>query len=232
MRDWTYTELKTKVENDLDLTNEVSLTAAEWLGYFNEAIDEAEAEIHKLGLEDEYFLDSATLSLVTNTSAYAMPTNIYANKIRGVVYASGYNIYPVTRLRGQNKFSAIAEINYEASGTAPYQYFFSNPAASGRRINLIPPARETSSTVLTIWFIRNATRMTTGADVLDIPEFANFVMSFVKVKLLQKEGDSRVEIEAMNLAGQRKLMIDTLTEMVPDEDNEIPADTSHYEEHL
>lgn len=232
MRDWTYTELKTKVENDLDLVNEVSITSVEWLGYFNEAIDEAEAEIHKLGLEDEYFLDSAFLALVSGTSAYAMPTNIYANKIRGIVYQNGGEIYPVNRVRGQNKFSQIADIEYENNSQMAFQYFFSNPAASGRRINILPTPTVTSSSIMKVWFIRNATRMTTGADVLDIPEFANFVLSFVKVRILQKEGDSRVELEAMNLAAQRKLMVDTLTEMVPDEENTIPADVSHYEEHI
>lgn len=231
MRDWTYSELKTKVQNDLDLGNETSITDAEYLAYFNEAIDEAEAEIHKLGVEDEYFRDSAYLSLVSGTSAYAMPTNIYANKIRGIVYSSGDTIYQVRRIRGSKAFIEIETRNLSANASLDYKYYFTNPAGTGRRINVSPPSRETSSTVMKVWFIRNATRLTASGDVLDIPEFANFILSFVKVRLLQKEGDARVELEAEMLKAQRKLMIDTLTEMVEDDDNLVEQDSSHYEEH-
>ena len=129
------------------------------------------------------------------------------------------------------KFTDIADIQYENNTQEPYRYFFSNPAASGRRINILPTPQVTSDTIMKVWFIRNAKLLTTGADVLDIPEFANFILSYTKFQVLKKEGDPRIEIEAMELAAQRKLMVDTLTEMVPDEDNTIPADVSHYEEH-
>lgn len=231
MREWTGTELKEKVVNDLDLSNETSIADAEYLGYMNEAIDEAEAEIHRLGVEDEYFLEHAMLSLVSGTSAYAMPANIYANKIRGIVYANGSDIYQVKRIRGRNKFLYVAELDYENSATAAYRYFVNNVTGTGRRINLVPAARETSALVMKVWFIRNAARISALSDTLDIPEFANFVLSHMKCRLLMKEGDPRVQLELVNLQNQRKLMIDTLTEMVPDEDSgEIDSDFSHYEE--
>ncbi len=232
MRDWTYTELKAKVMNDLDLQNETSISDTEYLGLFNEAIDEAEAEIHKLGVEEEYFLDSDTLSLITSTSEYSMPAAIYANKIRAIIYSNGSDIFEVRRHRGKNKFLDVSQIDYENTNAQnpAYRYFVTNNLTNNRKIRLVPASKETS-TNMRVWFIRNARRLTTGADILDIPEFTNFVLSFVKVRLLQKEGDARVELEAEMLKAQRKLMIDTLTEMVPDGDTEVERDLSHYEEH-
>jgi hypothetical protein len=232
MRDWTYTELKAKVTADLDLENEAALSATEWLGLFNEAIDEAEAEIHKLGCEDEYFLDSAFLTIVSGTAEYALPTTIYANKIRGIIYQNSNDIYPIKRVRGINRFSQVAELNVNASAAETLQYLLTNAASTGRRIVFTPTPQFSSSSIVKVWFIRNAKQLAAGADILDIPEFANFVMSYVRFKIMKKDGDARVEIEAQELQAQRQLMIDTLTEMVPDEDNEIIPDLSHYEEHL
>lgn len=232
MRDWTYTELKNKVVNDLDLANETEISAQEWLDYFNEAIDEAEAEIHNAGVEAEYFLDSATISLVSGTSSYALPSTIYATKIKEMVYNNGTDIFTIHRVRGQNRFTQLAEIDtFESGGSPFYQYILTNASGVGPRIRLTPAVQETAANVITLWFIRNAKQLTTGSDVLDIPEFANFIISYVKCRILQKDGDARIEVEAAALSQQRTLMVDTLAEMVPDEDNTIPPDLSHYEEH-
>jgi hypothetical protein len=236
MRDWTYLELKTKVETDLDLQQNSIISAPEMLGYCNEAIDEAEAEIHKLGIEDIYFLSYANLALTNGIAEYNLPADIYANKIEGVIYKNGVNIYEVKRLRARRKFLELAEINAQPSSTDLYQYLLINRSrpdplvpTSGRKLQLIPAAQETSTNI-TLWYIRNAASMSADTDTLDIPEFANFIISFMKCRCLQKEGDPRAPDEVAVLAQQRKLMIDTLTEMVPDGDTEIEQDLSHYQE--
>ena len=45
---WTWAQVKTKIMNDLDLNEETFIRPSELLEYCNEAIDEAEAEIHTL----------------------------------------------------------------------------------------------------------------------------------------------------------------------------------------
>src|SRR5574343_1459592 len=95
----TYGQIKTKILMDLDLETEDFVQAAELLGYVNEAIDECESEIHKLGMEDHYFTSRAYLPLVINEEEYELPSNIYANKIRRVMYHKGNIIFPVRRLR-------------------------------------------------------------------------------------------------------------------------------------
>ena len=44
MQYWTYLQVKTKIENDLDLQQETMITPAEMMGYCNEAIKMIEAE--------------------------------------------------------------------------------------------------------------------------------------------------------------------------------------------
>jgi hypothetical protein len=237
MKDWTYNELKTKVEDDLDLQRDTIIGPTEMLGYCNEAIREAEAEIHRLGVEDEYFLQKSSLPLVLGGTEINMPSDLYANKIKAIVYNDGSRIYEVKRLRQSHRFLEIEEINNTGSDE-DYQYLIENKsrpvaldATTGRKILLYPVSRETHASRLTVWYVRNAARMVDETDLLDIPEFANFIMSFMKVRCIGKEGDPRYNDEVAVLQAQRKLMIETLTEMVPDGDDTMEADFTHYLEH-
>ena len=77
----TYTNIKDFVQKKLDLQEESFITPEELLLYCEEAIKYCEAEIHKLNIEDQYFVSQAALPLTSGKSDYDMPTNIYANKI-------------------------------------------------------------------------------------------------------------------------------------------------------
>jgi hypothetical protein len=238
MRNWTYAEFKSKVENDLGLQADTIIEPDEMLGYMNDAIDEAEAEIHKLGVEDEYFLARTTLPLTTGEDEYDPPSDLYANKIKAVLFNDGSRVYPITRMRKRDRFEEIAE-SANSGANDDYQYLLVNntrPVAlsptTGRKIVLVPPARETSSTLVTVWYIRNAAQVTDQADIIDIPEFAGFLLSIMKGLCRAKEnGGQLLPSDVAIIEQQRKLMIDTLTEMVPDGDTEMEPDTSHYQEH-
>lgn len=225
---WTWAQIKDKVERDLDLQDETFIQDEEMLGYANEAIDECEAEI--LTLYEDYFLTSANLALVTGTSEYSLPSDIYATKIRSIIYRSGSLIFPITKIKEWNKFEAIAfETAYPATQT--YKYILKNPsAAAGYKIVLYPPAQETSATNVTIWYIRNANRLTALTDTCDIPEFVQFVIQYVKVRCYEKEGHPNLEFSVQALEKQRAMMVQTLGDMIPDGDSEIQKDFSYYEE--
>jgi hypothetical protein len=230
MRDWTGTELKEKVVNDLDLSNETSIKDAEYLGYMNEAIDEAEASIHRLGVEDEYFLEWAWLSLVSGTNEYAMPTNIYANKIRGIFYQNGGEAFEIRRSRDSKKMLQAIAAAASNDTSRGYEYFILNTTAGAPRIRILPRVLE-SGAYVKIYYIRNANRLTVEADVCDIPEFINVVFTYLRFKVLSKEIHPLTE-EAK--AAHEAALVDmegTLANMVPDTDNFIEADMSHYEEH-
>jgi hypothetical protein len=225
----TYAVAKAKVQADLDLEDEEFIQDSELMGYFNDAIREAEAEIHTL--YEDYFLTNSSLALVNGTSLYALPTGIYATKIRAVIYKNESLIYEIRRMRTARKFLDRALLIY-ANPTDEYKYITINSSiAAGTKIELTPASKETSSTNVTIWYLREVVEVTANSSVIDIPEFINFIYAVVKGKCKQKENagemppDARAEIEQ-----QRSMMTSTLSAKIPDDDNEVVKDVSFYQE--
>lgn len=238
MKVWTYKEASTKVLLDLDMNEEDFTTPDELAGYFNEAIQEAEAEIHKLGVEDDYFLKSAPISFSQGIQTYALPTDIYIGKIRGVVYKdSNTNIYPIKRIRRSEKEFIDYEDTLSNGVAEDYRYMITNPDVdTGMQLVFFPPPR-LSGPYVTVWYVRNAKRVplpsegsqaATDATKIDVPEFINFIMQYVKCRIMVKDQHPLLEGNMGILQQQRKLMVDTLTQMVVDDDDLIQPDFSHY----
>lgn len=228
----TLGDLITRLDRELDLGTDDPISHAEKVDYVNDGIKEAESEIHKLGCEDEYFLASQALPLLTNRQAYPLPSNIYANKIRKIMYTVGTNIYRIDRLR-RNKGVSIQEQAaniLQFGGDINYQYLIKNDSAAfGNEIWLYPKSRETDSTAVTIWYIRQANVVLEDNDIVDIPEFSAFVLQFAKVKCMRKIFMGNVpDNEVLELERQRENMVTTLREMVPDEDNQIDQEMGFY----
>jgi len=228
MKIWLYSELAAKVNMDLDLMDESFITSSELIGYCNEAIEDAEAEILKIN--EDYFLSSATMAWTAGTSLYALPSDIYISKIRSLMYVNGTDVYAIKRIRTMDEFENITEIaNFEPN--AQYQYIVRNAsAAAGIQVQVFPAPRNTG-TFVTAWYIRSANRISVTTDPLDIPEFASFIMQFMKVRCYEKEGHPNLQMAIGALDKQRTLMIESLTEMVPDNNNQVPCDFSHYSDH-
>lgn len=227
----TYLEMKTKLERDMDLEGEEFIQEDELRELFNDAIRKCEAHIHKLGLEDVYFKTKDNPSLVSGTSDYAMPTNIYANKILECVYANNTDIFEVKRLKGRDKHVRKAEIEYDAGSNPRYLYDIRHDtAAGGVKWVLVPSAKETSTNI-TRWYIRKVQQMTVDASICDLPEVCyNFIYAYVYWRAWGKEGDARAT-DAKNAHDEElALMLETLAEMTPDEENEMEMDTSHYDD--
>ena len=70
MKYWEWSEIRTKIEQECDLEDEDFVRRDELLAYCNEAIDEAEAEIHSL--YEDYFLKKADLPVVANDELFSM----------------------------------------------------------------------------------------------------------------------------------------------------------------
>ncbi len=224
----TYAAALSKVQKELDMEGEEFVQPTEWLEYFNDALREAEAEI--LGIYADYFLDLFSLPLVQGQSLYALPPGIYAHKIRSMIYASGSIIYPIRRIRTSTKFQDRAEILL-ANPTDEYRYIIRNSATNGVQLELIPAAKETSSQNVQIWHLRTCNVVALTTDILDLPEFVNFIYAFVKYRAQTKENAGEAPQGIVSeLEHERKLMVETLTDMVPDDDNEIEKDMSIYEE--
>lgn len=228
---WTWAQIKAKLARELelgDLGSEDFIDETELLGYANDAIDDAEAEIH--AIYEDYFLTRTALTLVDGTDTYALPTNIYAMKIRSVIYFSGSNVYEVKRVRDWKKFLDYRLDRANSTAGCDYRYFVVNTTSGTPQITLSPAAYE-SGAVCEIWHLRNANRLEADADICDIPEFAGYVFDYVREKVLFKEqaGTPKHQKAALDLEATKVRMVETLTAMVPDSNNEIEVDLSaHY----
>lgn len=226
----TYGEIREKVRNDLDLIGETFIRDSEMLGYANEAINECEAEIHTT--YEDYFLTYDYIDLVNGQDIYDLPSNIYANKIRNVVYntTGKGQIYEVKRLRHSERFELI-EVANEYQTTDWYMYQIVNRNGTVKpQMQLVPKSREDLTSGLKIWYLRNANRAEDDNSIIDIPEFSEFVIQHMKVRCYEKEGHPNLEVAKMDLERLRQLMRDTLSNMVPDGNTELQLDLSFYNE--
>lgn len=75
-----------------------------------------------------------------------------------------------------------------------------------------------------------ATTAIVNATLIDIPEFTQYVVQYVKVCCLPKEGDPRMSEEAEKLKEYKMQMIASLTSAIPDDYSEVSQDLSLYRE--
>ncbi len=233
---FTLAQLRRKVQIDLDLEAEDFVQLEELDGYINEGIDEAESHIHTLGMEDDYFLKFGFLQINTGDDITNLPSDIYGHKVRGITYDDGSLIYEIKRVRGMHLFNKIANAQHFSNSDDYYQYMMINqtPGATAQ-IQWYPDFRVTTTATGTdglpqvkCWYIRQANRLVAETDICDIPEFYHFVIKFAKWMVLLKEGHPNMVAAKSELDFQRNLMIDTLSNMVPDKDSEIVPDLTMY----
>jgi hypothetical protein len=221
----TYGQLKSDLQRELDLQDETFITSDEMLSYFNEAVDMIEAAIHTI--YEDYFLTTEVLNLVNGTAQYNLPTDIYAQKIRRIIYSDGNSqVFDIKRVR---ELDEIPYLNLPGTQAILYKYMITNSSTAGLKINIYPTPNITTSNV-TMYYIRNAKRFTADSDVCDIPEFTNVIVQYARFKCLSKEfPDAPPAQQAMQvLQMKQQEMVDTLTARVPDEDNEVIKDTRFY----
>ncbi len=164
MKIWTYEEMRTKLELDLDLQDETFISPDELIGYFNEALTESESEM--ITLNQDYFLTKFYVPVVQGTKQYQLPRNIFANKIRGIMYQNGTIIYPVQQIRRRDKFELITLINQYAIDDW-YGYLLVNDVPGQAILQFEPQMRDTAIlaptaslfTPLILWFLRNCARV-------------------------------------------------------------------------
>ena len=105
-----------------------------------------------------------------------------------------------------------------------------NNAADGVKINLLPTPQENGTDAIRIYYIRNSNRMVDNDSIRDIPEFVDYVMQFMKVRVYEKEQNPMLQMAVGMLQSKKQNMVNTLSNMVDDGDNLIEPDTSFYEE--
>jgi len=226
----TLLQLKNEVRRALDIEQEDFIQDPEITDYINEAINEAEAEIHNL--YKDYFLTQANLPISYGVGTYSLPAGIYANKIRGITYSVNERIYPMKRIRSFYEFERIANILHYGNANDDYVYILENDSAAiGIQLKIYPVPQETQNTGVVIWYYRKANILVNDTDLCDIPEFYGFVVRYAKMRIYEKEFHPNLPYCVQQVEAQRKQMVNTLTVMVPDNDDTIQPDLSHYWEH-
>lgn len=230
MKYWTWSEIREKIEQECDLEDEDFVRRAELLAYVNEAIDEAEAEIHTL--YEDYFLTFVDIPITALDEFISLSTHmpsIYADKIREIIFTTtGGTVYTITRLKDWRKFKEKAMNDQYSAGSGLMNFFLVNRTPGNPEALLTPKAPESGSA--RAWFIRNANRLVDDTDVCDIPEFINFVIAFTKWKVYGKEGHPGYDEAERALEKQRNLMNAALSNRTPDMENEVEMDMSSYED--
>lgn len=359
----TFGFLGDKIQRDLDLQDETFIQSDEFVGYGNEGLKEIFGEI--LGLHQNYFLTKWFVPAVPGSDLFILPPNIYANKVRGVIYQNGSIIYTMKQMREKQIFENIAYVN-QYGLSDEYRYLIRNDTPGQPQMQIVPPIRLTdlavfpptanpllpmvlyyirehnriplsgeyyyTETVLPASIVANTIQVSAGtgvqrilnmgptapgtaywpyvtspiayvtgdrvqltpnpyvagsalpaglnagqtyfaiamdathiqlassiqnalsgspiiltssgvgllnisvagtaaiqqATILDIPEAYEFVMQWMKVRCVEKEGDPRYEAMVAELQSQRKMAVDSLTEMIEDNDTEIQGDYAHY----
>lgn len=242
MRLPTYGEIETKVRADLDLQDTDNFVGQdEMAGYCNEGITTAEAMI--LMANEDYFKVNSTVTLVSGTGEYALPSDIYAQKIRELVYSNGDRIYPITRLKDPQSLYQRLIIQRQATSLEEYKWDLVSQSGAQDTLRLIPTPQESGAFVV-MEYIRTAKRVplqasseaasraTQIATVIDIPEWRLYLEQYMKVRCYEKTK------EADKLAGAKgdlqaitSTMMADLKDRAKDNENEVPLDLSHYVEH-
>lgn len=217
----TFSQIKTLLQQELDLQDETFIVATEIMSYLNEGMKMVEAAIHTI--YEDYFLNTASLSFVNGQAQYSLPADIFAQKIRQVWYndnsALNYEIRKVRQLK---------EIQYALQPDL-YKYMLTNDATVGLKINIYPTPNASAPYGI-IWYIRTAKQFTGDTDVCDIPEFASVVIQYARWKCMSKEGHPDTQAAESDLLAMKQAMVETLSARIPDEHNEIIQDFSFYED--
>ena len=74
MKYWAWSEIRSKIEQECDLEDEDFVRRDELLAYCNEAIDEAEAEIHSL--YEDYFLKKVDIAVASGNEFFKKVTPV------------------------------------------------------------------------------------------------------------------------------------------------------------
>jgi hypothetical protein len=227
----TYAELKLKVQRETDTQAEDFVTDEELMSYFQDAVNECEAHIHKMGLDNQYFLSRASADLAIGQQSVDLPDDIYATKILRLILAGNGKVYTIRRMKSENFYERMENINIFNESSDAYEYIILNSdGATLPVIEIWPPSKDAGTNILKIYYIRSAVEIDGDDSVIDIPEFYSFICGFVKYKIYDKEGSVMAADAKIEMERQRQLMLDTLAEQTPDSDNLIEPDLSSYEE--
>jgi len=217
----TLSQIRQRVKDLVDAESADFVTDNEIDRYINAGIKKCEAWIHKLN--EDYYKKDYTMTLVNGTAEYSLPGDIYAQKIRRVMWDDGSDIYEVLPLKDE-------EIPY-VEDTDPFKYrlVFNNSNAKVFKLYPTPDENDSSSMIMT--YIKDAASLSSDSDETDVPEFSQVIIDFARYRILQKEITNPMLADVKtDLRESIDLMVSTLQQSVPDGNNEIELGDDIYDD--
>lgn len=228
---WLAEQVRNKVRKDLDIDEDELVTDLKMWGFINDAVRDMTAEMLKLGIEDKYYETRAKISLVAGQEMYSLPTNIFVSKLYKIIHQrpTSKDVVCVRRLRGMAEYEKYHDANNYTPTNPLYYYKILNEVDSPK-LAFIPTPQVAENLSMTLWYARKPTVVTTGTSPIDTPEeLISYIITFVKVECLKADlGNPLLAPMMQELERIRKVMVDTLTDLVHDTDNTIEPDFSHY----
>lgn len=224
----TLLDIKEHVKDDLDLQEETFVEDIDITRWANEGIAVAESQIHTL-YEDYFLVEADPIQIALGENLVDYPSDIYANKIRKIIFSDGLGNSTTTHevKRQRNLIAAKEKDIYGSDTSVPIlTYVPYNPMGTGRKLRLFPQSGRGG--YLYIFYIRNVKKLVTDTDVLDIDEFERFIIQYVKTQAYLKDGDPRADDSKILEEQFKGDMVNTLSRMVPDGDNELDMDFDSY----
>ena len=218
----TLEDLIERVQDELDLQDEDFIDQDEIIGYIKNGVNQAKKIISDL-YEDYFLAKPFTITLVSGTDEYSLPSNIYAQKIRKVLYNDGSEKKIIRRIKRLEDTMLL-----ESSDN--YAYLITYDEAACLKITFYPSV-VTNGAFVKVWYLRNAKTLSALTDVLDVPEAEDYIVQFAKDKCKNKEAMTPDAPKSAALMEEEKLLVEGLSTRQPDDDNEIDPDLSYQWEH-
>ncbi len=219
----TLLSLRNQIKDDLDLWQEDFISDSEINRHINDAVKKAQASI--MSFSPSYFLCESEITLALGDNKIDYPSDIYANKIRKLVFTDGDTIFRVDRCKDIMQAEGIDL--YNTSSEVVLKYIPINDSVEGRKIRLFPSTGRAGT--LSIWYIRNAATLSADGDLCEIDEFDDYIVQSAKTAIFVKDGDPRAS-DSKNLERELKDSMDlALANMIVDgEDDRVDLDMSFY----
>ena len=223
----TLKDIRDRLKDELDMVEEQWLDDPDLDRIINSAVQKAGRKI--ITIYEDYFLSSYSVEISATDNMVDYPPNIYANKMRNMtLIVDGYatEIKPVRNLASSIAYNSL----YGSTEGAVARQWLPYDAEDNRKIRLMPDAGTAGR--IEMWYIREPKRLVLDTDVCDIPEFVDYVVQESKARYQAIDGDPRYAADKAESLELEKSMIDTLSNMKDDENNEVLVDLSFYEDSI
>jgi hypothetical protein len=215
---WTLDELVTKIQNDLELHEEVFVTPGDITSFINDAIDAAEQII--IDLFSDFFLTYVDLTVKAGQTIIDLPNDLFESRMRGIYYnESGWSTTQMANQQYYKVKKMSLELNGYVQQNDAWQYRLVNSSSLTQKLFFFPAIDVDSDDRFRLWYIRRALRLKEPEDLLEKGLRPQYILSHAKCAIMQKEGDPSLDVELGNLAKQEQALVSALSRLTDDDED-------------